>query len=242
MTKQRQDYAARNHKALVKALLWSLAAHFLVLGGMQKLPEPAAWSSLPATLVAQFSPKEISAPAIAAPVKKATHPAPVAVTKATRAVPPPPTFAPDSAAVLPIRPEASAIEAAATPATATTSSHSSQAGNSASPAPAPVSAGVDPDGLRSYRVALAVQARRFKRYPAQALASGWEGTAEVRLAIAQGGRPAAAEVVKSSGHEALDRAAQAMIDSAAARAVLPASLQGATFAVTLPVVFNLEDQ
>jgi len=49
-------------------------------------------------------------------------------------------------------------------------------------------------------------------------------------------------VVKSSGHEALDRAAQAMIDAAAARAAMPASLQGAAFAVTLPIVFNLEDQ
>jgi protein TonB len=130
------------------------------------------------------------------------------------------------------------VVAAPTP----TPNHSAPAISAAPPAAVVPSAGIDPDGLRSYRMALAVQARRFKRYPAQALASGWEGTAEVRLAIAQGGRPAATEVVKSSGYAALDRAAQAMIEAAAARAALPSSLQGAAFAVTLPVVFNLEDQ
>ena len=97
------------------------------------------------------------------------------------------------------------------------------------------------DGLRGYRLSVASEARRFKRYPPQALAAGWAGTAEVRLEVGSDGRPRAATVGRSSGHEPLDRAALAMIDAGALRAHLPESLRGRNFAVVLPVVFNLED-
>ncbi|MCF8176250.1 MAG: TonB family protein [Burkholderiaceae bacterium] len=108
----------------------------------------------------------------------------------------------------------------------------------ASSAPTP---GVAADGLRRYRLALASEARRFKRYPLQATASGWSGTAEIRLEVGSDGRPRGATLAHSSGHEALDRAALTMIDAGALRARLPDSLRGKDFSVTLPVVFNLED-
>jgi protein TonB len=98
------------------------------------------------------------------------------------------------------------------------------------------------DGLRGYRLSVASEARRFKRYPAQAMAAGWAGTAEVRLEVGGDGRPRAATVSRSSGHEPLDRAALTMIDAGALRARLPDSLRGKTFAVVLPVVFNLDDE
>ncbi|MCX7147279.1 MAG: energy transducer TonB [Sulfuritalea sp.] len=98
------------------------------------------------------------------------------------------------------------------------------------------------DGLRGYRLAVASQARRFKRYPAQAMASGWEGSAEIRVEVGSDGRPRTATVVRSSGHELLDRAALAMIDAGALRARVPENLRGKAFAVALPVVFNLDDQ
>ena len=97
------------------------------------------------------------------------------------------------------------------------------------------------DGLRGYRLAVASQARRFKRYPAQAMAAGWAGSAEIRLEVASDGQPRDATVTRSSGHQPLDRAAQAMIDAGAQRASVPESLRGKAFAVVLPVVFNLED-
>lgn len=97
------------------------------------------------------------------------------------------------------------------------------------------------DGLRGYRLALAIQARHFKRYPAQAMASGWTGSADIRVEVGSDGRPRAASVVRSSGHESLDRAALTMIDAGALRTRLPESLRGKAFAVVLPVVFNLED-
>lgn len=98
------------------------------------------------------------------------------------------------------------------------------------------------DSLRVYRIAVATQARRFKRYPAQAMASGWEGSADIRVEVGADGRPRAASVVRSSGHEPLDRAALAMIDAGALRARLPESLRGKAFAVVLPVFFSLDDE
>ncbi|MCK9387863.1 MAG: TonB family protein [Sulfuritalea sp.] len=98
------------------------------------------------------------------------------------------------------------------------------------------------DGLRGYRLALATQARRFKRYPAQAMASGWVGSAAIRVEVGDDGRPRAATVDRSSGRESLDQAALAMIDAGALRARLPESLRGKAFAVVLPVVFNLDDE
>lgn len=98
------------------------------------------------------------------------------------------------------------------------------------------------DGLRAYRLSVAVQARRFKRYPAQAMASGWAGTAEVRIEVGSDGRPRPASIARSSGHEVLDRAALTTIDAGALRARLPDSLRGRGFAVVLPVVFNLDEE
>lgn len=97
------------------------------------------------------------------------------------------------------------------------------------------------EGLRGYRLSVASEARRAKRYPPQAMAAGWGGTVEVRLEVGVDGRPRAATVGRSSGHESLDRAALTMIDAGALRARLPESLRGKSFAVVLPVVFNLED-
>lgn len=98
------------------------------------------------------------------------------------------------------------------------------------------------EGLRGYRIALATQARRFKRYPAPAMAAGWEGSVEVRLEVGADGVPWPATLARSSGHAALDQSALAMIDAGARRARLPESLRGKAFAVVLPVLFSLDEE
>lgn len=108
--------------------------------------------------------------------------------------------------------------------------------------PAEGSSGEAVDGLRAYRLSVATQARRFKRYPAEAQAAGASGSTEVRLEVGGDGTPRPASVARSSGHEALDRAALVMIDAGAARARLPDSLRGRGFAVMLPVQFDLEER
>ena len=46
--------------------------------------------------------------------------------------------------------------------------------------------GLDADGVRAYRLALAREARRYKRYPREAIDAGWQGTVEVLVAVAAG--------------------------------------------------------
>jgi periplasmic protein TonB len=101
--------------------------------------------------------------------------------------------------------------------------------------------GVDPEGLRSYRLALAREARPYKRYTHQANEAGWVGTVELRVSVRVGGIAQAAELTKSSGHATLDDAALEMLQRALPATPLPPTLQGQAFAVTLPVVFELPD-
>ena len=97
---------------------------------------------------------------------------------------------------------------------------------------------VDPGGLRQYRLSLAIESRRFKRYPQEALEQRWSGTAQVRVAIAASGAPQSVQLLNSSGHEVLDAAALEMTRHAALNAVVPASLRGRPFSVPLPVEFR----
>ena len=102
--------------------------------------------------------------------------------------------------------------------------------------------GVDAAGLRQFRLALAGEARRFRRYPDVARRAGWQGTAEVRIAVAGEGAPLRAELSRSSGHAVLDEAALDMLRQAAPRIELPHALRGRRFAVLMPVLFEVEDE
>jgi len=101
--------------------------------------------------------------------------------------------------------------------------------------------GPDQAGLRQFRLSLAGEARRFRRYPESARQAGLAGTSEVRVAVEAGGGVRHAALSRSSGHEILDQAALDMLRQAAARAVLPDSLRGQSFAVLLPVVFEVAE-
>ena len=98
------------------------------------------------------------------------------------------------------------------------------------------------DDLRQYRVALAVAARRFRHYPLLARERGWEGTAEISVAIHSRRGVPEVTLVKSSGRTVLDQQALAMIEQASASTTLPKSLQGENFRLVLPVEFALADE
>jgi len=95
-------------------------------------------------------------------------------------------------------------------------------------------------GLRQFRLALAVEARRFRRYPDAAERAGLTGTAEVRVTVESGAPTRRVDLDRSSGHAVLDAAALEMLRQAAVRTVLPETLQGRNFTVVLPVVFETE--
>jgi protein TonB len=101
--------------------------------------------------------------------------------------------------------------------------------------------GPDPAGLRQFRLALAGEARRFRRYPDAARRAGLAGTAEVRVAVEAGGLNRSANIARSSGHALLDTAALEMLQQAASQVALPESLRGQRFTVLLPVVFEVAE-
>ena len=99
---------------------------------------------------------------------------------------------------------------------------------------------VDRDSLRQYVLALGVQARHFKNYPALARSRGESGTSTIALEIGFG--PPSAVLVHSSGHPLLDEEALTMLRQAAAHTRLPAALQGRRVRISVPVRFDSESE
>lgn len=238
MTIQRQEYGVEDRedrRRLRQGVLWSLFLHGLLLVAGLTLPSLTPQQAdqpahLEATLQLPLQPPprpstQLQSPLTARPAASLT-PLPVLS----------PTLPPSVSSAVLLAP--------------TLEAEIDVTGSSARPAPrAPAvkpsavksSVGtLDADALRSYRIALAVQARRFKRYPPQALTAGWEGTSEVRLSWSVTGKPTV-DLARSTGHEVLDHAALAMIDAAAGRVLIPPPLQGREFSVSLPVTFSLSD-
>ncbi len=147
---------------------------------------------------------------------------------------------------LPDRPRLAARAASAEPRAAARPASEPAGSATATPAiaAAPMAAGpagVSADELRQYRVALAISARRFKRYPPLARERGWEGRVEVALNVSAWQHRPQLSLLRSSGHALLDEQAVSMIEQAAAATALPDSLQGRDFRVLLPIDFSLED-
>lgn len=104
-----------------------------------------------------------------------------------------------------------------------------------------VSDGIDGEGLRRYRVSLAVAARQFRNYPAQAQANGWQGSVEIRLTIAADGSALPAQLLHGSGVDLLDAAALNMISGAARSTELPGVLRGKIFSMDMLFEFLPEE-
>ncbi|NJD33790.1 MAG: energy transducer TonB [Betaproteobacteria bacterium] len=246
MTFHSFDLGGIGTRRLRFAILASLVFHLLLLWPAPSRPPDKEAPLLRATLRPPPAP---AVPAPSPPPRAAVMPAPtiaprppvLATSKFDLPTPPPvpqvppmaadPISSPPPGPVLPAA--AVATVAAAAPVAASPSGVLLTQANASGEALA---------GLRGYRLSVASQARRFKRYPPQATAAGWTGTAEVRLEVGSDGRPRAATVGRSSGPESLDRAALTMIDAGALRASLPESLSGRHFAVVLPVVFSLDEE
>ncbi len=120
----------------------------------------------------------------------------------------------------------------------------------ASSAPEPVSTqaparpsaeALDASLLEAYRLALIDAARRYKRYPVQAMERGWEGRVEIRVVVGENGTIKSALVKRSSRYPILDDQALDMVRKAfnALAQVRPAP-RGHEFTVDVPVVFELQ--
>ena len=231
-----QEKAHENSGVPLRALGWSLALHALALGALLTMPPLDLAGVAPAApLQAMLRPagavvEQVVAqpPAPAAPRARVAKPAQPVATMPS-AVTPELTFASGNQMAPVAAPPGGVPAARATlePATVALS------------APTPEQ-GPDAAGLRQYRLSLASEARRHRNYPDAARRDGIAGTAEVRVSVNEGALHRA-ELARSSGSALLDTAALDMLRAAAAHARVPDALRGQTFAVLLPVVFNVEE-
>jgi protein TonB len=97
------------------------------------------------------------------------------------------------------------------------------------------------EGLGEYRLGLAREARRFKRYPTVARENAWTGVVVLTIQGAASAATPTVSVDQSSGHAALDAQALDMVEKAARLTPLPASLIGQQFAISLPIHYRLDD-
>jgi protein TonB len=152
------------------------------------------------------------------PLQKRVDPAPAAT---PMAVAPTPTQAPQPA----LPSEVASIPSPSVPIEA--------------PAKVPAEA-LDSSLFDAYRLALIDAAKRYKRYPVQAMERGWEGRVEVRVVVDANGTIKSALVKNSSRYQILDDQALDMVRRAfnALAQVRPAP-RGSEFTVDVPVIFEL---
>lgn len=100
---------------------------------------------------------------------------------------------------------------------------------------------VDGEDLSRYRLDVARQAKRFKRYPLLARERGWAGRSEVVLSLGPNSALPDVTLEKTSGYPLLDEQAVETILRASRAAKVPPGLQRRSISIVVPVVFDLEE-
>jgi protein TonB len=98
----------------------------------------------------------------------------------------------------------------------------------------------DPGLLERYRLALIDAAKRYRRYPVQAMERGWQGRVEIRMVIGANGTIRDALIKTSSNYQILDDQALDMVKRGKPLTPIPAALHGREFTVDVPVIFELQ--
>src|SRR5258707_1365702 len=104
----------------------------------------------------------------------------------------------------------------------------------------PLIEGFDTGLLDAYRLALIDAAKRYKRYPGQAMERGWQGRVEIRVVIGGDGMISRAHVKTSSNYQILDDQALDMVKRGKSLTQIPPALRGREFTVDIPVIFELQ--
>lgn len=95
------------------------------------------------------------------------------------------------------------------------------------------------DGEREYRLNLAREARRYRRYPLSSDGRDAEGVVVVSISMPLLAHRPEIRLQQSSGDEVLDRAALEMMEQAAKGGAIPLELQGRRFRIAVPVEYRL---
>jgi len=219
-------------RALSACFGLSIALHALLLvafPGLRPNPHPDGPQSLTASFAPRAEPAE--APSARAPREPAERPREV---RPVMPIPEPaspvvpqvaePAFAPSPSAAQAPRSEASRV--AESPPTEV--------------AAEPLSEGFDTGPLDAYRLALIDAAKRYKRYPVQAVERGWQGRVEIRVIIGADGTIRGTLVKTSSNYRILDDQALDMVKRGKSLTRIPPALRGREFTVDVPVIFELQ--
>jgi protein TonB len=229
--------ASNGHPWLIPAFAISILLHvFLLWSVPDSEPEAGRPASIEASLRSPLPPTASATPAPAVPSQKA------ATTEARRVISTRPTGMAATDTAIPLTLNSPVRSESPPPQSAPEAHPAASAAQSVTPVATQVAGPtVSADGLRQYRLALAREAGRFKRYPDRAIEAGWSGTAELRVKVAPGLGHPVAELTKSSGHAILDEAALEMMGRALPTTPIPTSLQARVFSVELPIVFELPE-
>ncbi|WP_068082785.1 energy transducer TonB [Novosphingobium rosa] len=92
---------------------------------------------------------------------------------------------------------------------------------------------------QAWRRALMARLEAQRTYPNAALRRDWQGSGAVLFRIERCGRLLGATLATSTGHDALDKAALAMVQRAAPFPAIPESLPD-EMAITLPIAFLID--
>lgn len=109
---------------------------------------------------------------------------------------------------------------------------------SATPVVTATADSADANLLERYRLALIDAAKRYRRYPVQAMERGWQGRVEIRVVIDTNGTIKEALIKTSSNYRILDDQALDMVRKALAQ--IPPAPRGREFEVDVPVIFELQ--
>lgn len=172
-------------------------------------------------------PRPIAPPVKPAPVQKAAPtPAPAKSESTTPAVgaasPPAPPASPPSTAPAPTAPSVARAD----------------------PQPDSSASADDPDRkmlIASYGIQLKSQMRKYNRYPRIALDNNWEGKGELLLLVGANGMISEIRVIRSTGHEILDKTMAETVRKAKPLVPIPPSLRGREFSIEIPYEWVLKD-
>jgi periplasmic protein TonB len=237
------------------AMLASIVLHAALLSFSAKEASRRAAAAPSAPIVARLVEQQPVVPAqpdpISPPSPRLEQPKPPALKPRAPPKPRPAAkAAPKAPPAQPAPPAPPTPPVAATPSTPAVEPQASAPAPSAAPAPAPVvpvapspapSAGdLDAGALVRYRIVVAGEAGKLKRYPRAAIDNNWAGRVVVAVTVRANGVPSYSVRI-SSGHTVLDQQALEMISKAQARTEVPAALRGREFRFEIPVDFDLKD-
>jgi periplasmic protein TonB len=230
-------------RALFACVLASILLHAAVLflsPGLRPGPPAAGPRILTATFAPRIAPTEF--PDAQQPVVKPPEPQPepakpVVIPETPRPVLAKPTPSP-VAVPQPPAPAPAPAQSVPAPAAAPTPAVQPPAQQAAGEPPA--SNAGDAGLVEQYRLALIDAAKRYKRYPAQAMERGWQGKVEIHLVIGADGLIKSATIRTSSSYQILDDQALDMVRKGKPLAQIPAALRGREFSVDVPVIFQLQ--